>query len=476
MTAPANPLAVMRSRAYLRLLLLAVVLGIPISAFAFGFLKLTGLLQQATFTDLPRGLGYATTPAWWPLVPLALAGLVVGLAVRFLPGRGGEPPTHGFGGGGLPVTADLPGIFLAAVAGIGLGAVIGPEMPLIALGGGLAYLAVSLAGRDVPAPAAAVVAATGSFAAISTLFGTPLAAAFLLLEASAVGGLLATAALLPGLLGAGIGALVFTGLGSVTGFGTFSLTLPDLPAAGDPTPAEFGWAVVVGVLAGPLCVGLRRLALALAARVGPRPVWTTPAIGLVIAGLAIGYAEVTGHAVSDVLFSGQDQLPGLVEHASTYSAGALVVLLLAKSVAYVGALSAFRGGPTFPVLFLGAAGGLALSHLPGLPLVPAIAMGMGAMTAAMLRLPMTAVLITTMLLGSDGFPVVPLTIVAVVVAYMGQLWLTPAPAPAPGERPAPGTAPPTTSAGMPAPRSEEPALERARATGSAGDEPDAAPR
>jgi H+/Cl- antiporter ClcA len=476
MTAPANPLAVMRSRAYLRLLVLAVVLGVPIAAFAFGFLKLTGLLQLWTFTDLPKGLGYATAPAWWPLLPLALAGLVVGLTVRFLPGRGGEPPTHGFGGGGLPVTANLPGIFLAAAAGIGLGAVIGPEMPLIALGGGLAYLAVSLAGRDVPAPAAAVVAATGSFAAISTLFGTPLAAAFLLLEASSVGGLLATAVLLPGLLGAGIGALVFTGLDSLTGFGTFSLTLPDLPAAGVPTAAEFGWAVVVGLLAGPLCVGMRWLALALAARVGPRPVWTTPVLGLVIAGLAIGYAELTGHGASDVLFSGQDQLPGLVEKASTYSVGALVVLLVAKSVAYVAALSAFRGGPTFPVLFLGAAGGLALSHLPGLSLVPAIAMGMGAMTAAMLRLPMTAVLITSMLLGSDGFPVVPLTIVAVVVAYVAQLWLTPAPTPPAADHHAPGNAPPTPSAGMPAPRSEEPAPQSARAGGSPGAGPDAAPR
>ena len=88
---------------------------------------------------------------------------------------------------------------------------------------------------------------------------------------------------------------------------------------------------------------------------------------------------------------------------------------------------------------------------------------------------MTAVLLTSMLLGSDGFPVVPLTIVAVVVAYVGQLWLTPAPAPTAGERHPPGAAPPTTSAGMPAPRSGEPALERARATGGPEGGPGAAP-
>jgi hypothetical protein len=89
-----------------------------------------------------------------------------------------------------------------------------------------------------------VVAATGSFAAMSTLLGSPLAGAFLLLEASAVGGVLATAVLLPGLLSAGIGARVFTGHDSLTGYGTFSLAVPNLPPAGQ------------------LCAGLRRLAMA----------------------------------------------------------------------------------------------------------------------------------------------------------------------------------------------------------------------
>src|SRR3954451_20825832 len=443
MSAPPNPLAVMRSRSYLGVLVLAVVLGAPISAATFGFLKLTTLVQQWTFTDLPHALGYGTAPAWWPLLPLAVAGLLVGLTVRYLPGSGGEEPTQGFSGGRLVHARDLPGILLAALASIGLGAVVGPEMPLVALGGGLAYLAVTLARRDVPAQAAAVIAATGSFAAIATLFGTPLAGAFLLLEASAVGGLMATAVLLPGLLAAGLGALVFTGLDSLTGFGTFSLAVLGLPAAGTPTVAEFGWAVAIGLAAAPACVGLRWLAGALSGWVRPRPVPLTLALGLLTAGLAIGYSQITGHEVSDVLVSGQDQLPDLIDGRAGYTVGALLLLLLCKGLAYVAGLSAFRGGPTFPALFLGAAGGIALSHLPGLPVVPAVAMGMAAMTAAMLKLPMTAVLVTTMILGSDGFPVIPLTIVAVVVAYVAQVWLTPPPVPG-GE--------PVRAPDLPAPR------------------------
>jgi hypothetical protein len=72
--------------------------------------------------------------------------------------------------------AELPGIALAALASIGLGVVIGPEAPLIALGDGLAFLVVWLGKRrDVRVKTVTVVVATGSFAAISTLLGSPLA-------------------------------------------------------------------------------------------------------------------------------------------------------------------------------------------------------------------------------------------------------------------------------------------------------------
>jgi H+/Cl- antiporter ClcA len=89
-------------------------------------------------------------------------------------------------------------------------------------------------------------------------------------------------------------------------------------------------------------------------------------------------------------------------------------------------LSSFRGGPVFPALFIGAAGGMALSHLPGLPLVAGVATGIGAMSAVMLNLPLTSVLLATLLLASDGLAVMPLVIVAVVVAYVAAARITPA--------------------------------------------------
>ena len=66
--------------------------------------------------------------------------------------------------------------------------------------------------------------------------------------------------------------------------------------------------------------------------------------------------------------------------------------------------------------FSGHGGGIALSHLPGLPLVAGVAMGIGAMAVVMLSLPLASVLLATLLLASDGLAVMPLVIVAVVVA------------------------------------------------------------
>jgi H+/Cl- antiporter ClcA len=426
-----DPDALLRSRRYVGLLVLAAILGVPISAVAYGFLALVNGLQDWLFTDLPRALGFDGAPWWWPLPLLTLAGVLVGLTIRYLPGRGGHSPADGFKAGGVPSPVELPGIAFAALATLSLGAVLGPEAPLIALGAGLAGSAVRLARRPVPAQATAVVAAAGSFAAVSTLLGSPLLGAFLLMEASGLGGPMLGLVLVPGLVAAGVGSLIFIGLDAWTGLGTFSLALPDVPPFAQPDLAQFGWALVIGVVAAVVGTGIRRLALALRPHVERRLLLTTPLVGLAVGALAIVYAQVSGHGFSDVLFSGQDALGPLVSQGAGYSVGALLLLVACKGVAYGASLASFRGGPIFPAMFLGAAGGIALSHLPGLPMVAGVAMGIGAMSVVMLRLPLTSVLLATLLLAADGLTVMPLVIVAVAVAYVASARLTPAPSPAP---------------------------------------------
>ncbi len=353
-TTPSDPLALLRSRSYLALLALAAIIGVPISAAAYFFLALVSKLQAWIFTDLPKDVGFHSEPLWWPVLPLLLAGVLVSLTIRYLPGKGGHSPADGFKvGGGPPAPIELPGVVLAAFATLGLGVVLGPEAPLIALGGGLGVLAVRLVKRDAPARTSAVVAAAGSFAAVSTLLGSPLLGAFLLMEASGLGGAMLELVLVPGLLAAGIGSLVFIGLDHLTGLGTFSLAIPGLPHVGSPTGAEFLWALAIGVMAALAGSGIRWLGLFLRPHVERRMLLATPVVGLAVAGLAIAFAAGTGKGSSEVLFSGQAALGPFITHSASYTVGALLLLLVCKGLAYGASLSGFRGGPTFPALFSG---------------------------------------------------------------------------------------------------------------------------
>jgi H+/Cl- antiporter ClcA len=322
-------------------------------------------------------------------------------------------------------------VLLAALATLSFGVVLGPEAPLIAMGSGLGVLAVRLAARDAPQQAVAVIAAAGSFAALSSLIGSPLLGAFLLLEAAGLGGPMLGVVLVPGLLAAGLGTLVFIGFDSLTGYGTFSLSIPGLPPFDHPTGAMFAWAIAIGLAAPFLGRAIQLLALAIRPHVEPRMVLLMPILGLLIGGLAIGFDQATDKGISFVLFSGQDQVNPLLAQAGSWSVGALLLLVLCKGIAYGLSLSSFRGGPVFPAIFIGAAGGVAASHLPGLELVPAVAMGIGAMSVVMLKLPLTATMLATLLMGADGLAAMPVVIVAVVVAYVVTARLTPAPAPEP---------------------------------------------
>jgi len=422
-------MAMLRSRSYIQVLVLSAILGVPVSVVAYFFLKLVSELQNWFYGSLPKELGFSGTPVWWPLPVLAVAGVLVGATIQYLPGTSGHKPAEGFkAGGGAPTGPELPGVILASLATLSLGVVLGPEAPLIAIGGGLGALAVHLAKKDAPPTAALVIASAGSFAAISALLGSPIIGAFLLMEASGLGGPLLGLVLVPGLLAAGIGSLIFVGLNSLTGFGDFSLAIPGLPPFSHPTGVMFLWALAFGLVAALLGTAIRLASLALQPVVEKRMVLLMPLVGLGVGAMAILFVEGAGHNLSDVLFSGQTALPDVVLHASTWTVGALVLLGACKSVAYALSLSSFRGGPIFPAMFIGGALGVAASHLPGLSLVPAVAMGIGAMACVMLKLPMTSALLPTLLLSSDALSVAPLVIVAVVVSYTASAWLPATPA------------------------------------------------
>ena len=95
MTTPPDPMAMLRSKSYLVLLVLAALVGVPVSAAAYFFLALVSKLQGWIFTSLPKELGFHAEPLWWPILPLVLAGVLVSLTLRYLPARAAIPQPTG---------------------------------------------------------------------------------------------------------------------------------------------------------------------------------------------------------------------------------------------------------------------------------------------------------------------------------------------------------------------------------------------
>ncbi|CAL9342369.1 Chloride_fluoride channel protein [Streptomyces sp. enrichment culture] len=428
----------LRSPAYRKALLFSALLGVPVSLAAFWFLAGLHELEHQLWDELPAHLGWATPPWWWPLPLLALAGLSVGLVVRHLKGAGGHVPAGGLHAPGTAPAA-LPGVVLAALASLPLGATLGPEAPLIALGGGLALLFAHLARAPVTARSGALLGAAGAAAALPAIFGNPLVGAVILIEVAGVGGPQLFAVMLPALLSSGIGSLVFTGFGRWTGLSTGNLSLH----LGVPSPrldaGDVVWAVLMAVgiaVALHFVLDAGRRAAAFIAR---RPVLHTAVCALAAGGCAAVYALTTDRSPADVASSGEATLERLAEDPHAWGVGALVAVLLCKAVAYALCLGSLRGGPIFPSLFLGAALGVLLAPLPGLGIVPGMAAGMAAAAAATLRLPVSSVVLVVLLLGGAGMT--PVAILAAVASFV-TVQLLPAghAVPTPGEPAGPSAA------------------------------------
>src|SRR5271169_1932688 len=152
--------ATIQSRGFIVLMLVAAIAGVVVSLASWCLLELINQIQRGVYVHLPSDLGYHHgPPLWWSLPVLALAGLIVAFAIERLPGEGGHIPANGLSTGNPTLPVNLPGIILAALATIGLGIVLGPEAPLIALGSGLGVVTIRLARRDAPPQVVTVLAA-----------------------------------------------------------------------------------------------------------------------------------------------------------------------------------------------------------------------------------------------------------------------------------------------------------------------------
>ncbi len=403
-----------KASAYLKLVLLAAAIGIPAAFLAAVFLAFVHWLEHWLWTDLPHDLG-SSTPPWYLVLGLPVLGAGVVLAARLLlPGDGGHDPLLGLSTTPTPLR-NGPGVALAAIGTLAFGAVLGPEAPLIALGSvaGMAitpFVKLEERGRSVLATA-------GSFSAVSALFGGPIVAGMLLIEAGIGMGSALIPALLPGLVAAAVGYLIFEGLGTWGGLHETALKVPGLPPYHGYHTGDLLISIGVGIAAALVTAGVRAIGTRVERQHHGRGSMAALLAG---GGLAVGLLALLARALGansqDVLFSGQSSVPAL---AAEQSMKIVLILLVAKAVAYAVSLgSGFRGGPVFPAIFLGVALGSVAQIAFGISPTLAVAIGTAAGMAAMTRLLFAPILFSALLVGTNGLNTVSAAVLASVSAWL----------------------------------------------------------
>lgn len=327
--------------------------------------------------------------AWTVALIPVLGGLVVGwLWHRYV----GEERYHGVAG--IMEAAALAGGQLhywltpiktvAAAISIGAGASVGPEDPSVQIGANLG----SFAGQKLRFSDEWVrtLVAAGVAAAISAAFNAPIAGVFFAIEIG-----------LGGLSGSEVGIVVLASV--ISAILTQSLTGPapafHVAEYAIHSVTELPLYLGLGLLAG-LVAALYITALYLAKDLFHSwsiPGWLKPAA----AGLAVGVVGIflpqvfgVGYPTIEAIFAGEQ-----------LSVPLLIVLLFAKlALTAISIGGGFPGGVFAPSLFLGATlgaayGTVAQQFFPGLGIAPpAYAMvGMGAVLAASVHVPLTAILL-----------------------------------------------------------------------------------
>ncbi len=339
---------------------------------------------------------------------MTVAGLVVGIVHRFVPGAHGQNVFNAVVEGRIE-TKGLPGSLLVSLLSLVGGFSLGPELPTGMLAGGAATAIAERQGWDEATKRLTFRSAVSG--AYGGLFTSPFVAVMLILE-KAPRPTMSIPYLGIEVIASLVGFAVFFAAGGFADV-VSELSLPsyDLELWHLGVAAGIG---IVGVAGGFLTVVLGRFFRRLAAPFAEHLVLR----GL-IAGVALGLLAM---AVPFTLFSGASGLPVAVEQATTVGVGVLILSAVAKIAAMVAAQSfGFIGGPIFPLIFAGGVLGAAVhGAFPDIPLALTVTAGMTAVPAGVLPLPLTLAIFTIVVTGTSPELVAPIFTASLVAALMAQ--------------------------------------------------------
>ena len=389
-------------KAYLRLMLLVILLGVISAAvtFTFIFLENKGIIllweqaKQATGWDARL----------FTFLVCTLGGLLVGLLVKLFGDHNAifAELMQEFGKTGRFDYRHAPGIVVTAFVSLIFGASLGPEAPLADACGGIGtWISDRLKLDEKETRTLGFGGLSGMLASFIT---NPFGGALLSLE-SAQGGMTGAQVyfwgLFPSLLASAVATVAF-----VTLSGSFLARLYIFPDYA-PRLSDLLIAVplsMIGGIAGLLFAlvfnGLRKLMQPLKERLVLR--------GL-IGGLGMG---IIGVLLPLTLFSGEEQTVELIQKASEIGFVMLILLAFGKLLATSLLLATgWKGGYVFPIMFAGVALGMACEYLfPGVPIAVNVAAVLAGALVAALRAPLFAALFTLTLVQAETAPVIAVAV------------------------------------------------------------------
>ena len=393
------------NHAYFAFLGWVTLLAVPLAILTAFYL--TGLQVGSAFVReaLPTRWLPNLDPRLLTVVVAMLAGLLVGLILRYMGGGDNRALSDELIETGTVPHRHLPGMILAALVGLSAGASLGPEGPLAHLGGGIASWLAARRGYDKDRRR--VLSLSGIAAVFGGFLTQPLGGAFLAFEFTKLVTFPFYVYLIPAIVASLTGYLVYFSLTGASLAGIYHFA--------DITSLKLIYFVYVLVLS-LLGVGvgiLFKLIFGSVQRL-TRPLQAYPVLRPVVGGLIFG---LIGAVLPLTLYSGEHELGHLIDHAGEYSVLFLFVLAVAKLVTLSICLSTgFPGGFIFPLMFAAGAFGVAAhALLPVVPLSVAVVGAMAGMGGAVMRMPIATIILVGILAG----PIyMPLIILAAVAGYL----------------------------------------------------------
>lgn len=386
---------------YLQLVLCAAVIGIVGGLVATVYYFVLETMMHGVWHTL-RDSAEPYFPSWLPTssyvwIATTIGGFCVGVAIYLmgLPGEMAQVVDKIHSPGRIDIRK-TPAMVIASLIAITSGGSAGPEAPLVQVNGSFgSWLGDKF---NLGTSNVRVLTFCGMSAALGAFFGAPIGAALFALEIPHRRGLEYYEAVAPAVISAIFSFAVFrisTGI-TIGGFYHFE-TVPALTAMN----------LFEGLILGAVGAGVAVMFIYIFRSIGRllAPLEHNLILLATLGGLSIGLIALF---LPQTLFFSEEQIHTVIETGKTLGVGMLLAIAVAKMFAISFTLhSGFLGGFIFPLFFIGANVGLAISLM--VPQVhPTVGMVclMAAVNVAVTKTPVSTSIILSVLSGTAMLPVI----------------------------------------------------------------------